>query len=71
AVPLLLCAVAVERAVKVLDRLKPWIPAFEKAAGTLLLALGVLMAGGWYGRVSTGVLSYFPGWSRLFAGLRL
>lgn len=71
AIPLLLCAVAVERAVKVLDRIKPWLPAIERATGALLLALGVVLAGGWYGRVSTGVLAMFPGWAKMFAGLGL
>ncbi|MBI3297742.1 MAG: cytochrome c biogenesis protein CcdA [Elusimicrobia bacterium] len=71
AVPLLLCAVAVERAVKVLDRLKKWLPVFEKASGALLVVLGLTLAGGYYGKVSTGVLAMFPGWAKMFTGLGL
>ncbi len=71
AVPLLLCAVAVERAVKVLNRIKPWLPVFERATGALLLVLGATLAAGWYGRLSTGVLSMFPGWAKMFSGLGL
>lgn len=71
AVPLLLCAAAVERSVKVLDRLKKWLPVFERASGALLLVLGVLLLSGKFGRLSTGVLSMFPGWTRFFSELGL
>lgn len=71
AVPLLLCAVAVERAVKVLNRIKPWLPVIERVTGALLLSLGLVMAFGYYGRFSTGILSMFPGWAKMFSGLGL
>lgn len=71
AVPLLLCAAAIERAVPVLERLKKWLPAFEKASGALLLVLGVLLLSGRFAKLSTGVLAMFPGWARLFSGLGL
>lgn len=71
AIPLLLCAAAVERSIKVLDRLKKWLPTIERASGVLLLVLGVLLLTGRFARLSTGVLAMFPGWARLFSGLGL
>lgn len=71
AVPLLMCAAAVERAVPVLNRLKKWMPTFEKASGALLLVLGALLLSGRFSKLSTGVLAMFPGWGRLFSGLGL
>jgi len=58
ALPLLLCALAVERFSRLLKRVGPYLPALEKATGALLLALGVLLAGGWFSRVSSWTLSW-------------
>ncbi|TBR19776.1 cytochrome c biogenesis protein CcdA [bacterium] len=71
AIPLLMCAAAVEKAVPVLNRLKKWLPVFERATGALLLVIGFLLVSGKFARLSTGVLSMFPGWARLFSGLGL
>lgn len=71
AIPLLMCAAAIEKAVPVLNRLKKWLPAFEKASGALLLVLGLLLLSGRFSKLSTGVLAMFPGWSRFFSGLGL
>ena len=71
AVPLLLCAVAVERAIPVLNRLKKWLPVFEKASGVLLLAIGLLLVSGRFSKLSTALLSMFPGWAGLFSKLGL
>ncbi|MFH1723960.1 MAG: cytochrome c biogenesis protein CcdA [Elusimicrobiota bacterium] len=71
AVPLLLCALAVERSALLLNRIKPALPAIERATGALLACLGVLLAAGWYGRVSGWTLAHFPGWVELFGKLGL
>ncbi|HVE13984.1 MAG TPA: cytochrome c biogenesis CcdA family protein, partial [Elusimicrobiota bacterium] len=59
ALPLLLCAVAMERATRVLNRIKPALPAIERATGALILLLGLAMAAGWYSRVSAWTLARF------------
>jgi len=71
AVPLLLCAFAVERSSKILNRIKPALPVIERATGILLILMGVFMASGWYSRLSGWVLSSFPGWAGLFGKLSL
>ncbi|MFA6029655.1 MAG: cytochrome c biogenesis CcdA family protein [Elusimicrobiota bacterium] len=71
AVPLLLCALAVERFSRALKRVGPYLPAVEKATGVLLAALGLLLAAGWFGRFTSWALSYTAGWGRLFAGTGL
>ena len=71
ALPLMLCALAVERSMRLLDKIKPWLGTIEKGTGAVLLAVGVLMAGGWFSRFATYPLSYFSGWVKLFGRLGL
>lgn len=71
ALPLFLCALALEKAIPLLNRIKPWLPAIEKGAGLLLLLLGVVLAGGWFSRVSTWPLSFFPSWTKFYGKLGL
>lgn len=66
ALPLLGCALALERSLKILDRLKPKLPLLEKCVGGVLVALGVVLATGLFERFATWPLSYFAAWARLF-----
>ncbi|MBI5243251.1 MAG: cytochrome c biogenesis protein CcdA [Elusimicrobia bacterium] len=58
ALPLLACALAVDKALPLLKRLTPVLPAVERAMGAVITALGVLLAGGWYSRASSWALSW-------------
>ncbi|MEK7656427.1 MAG: cytochrome c biogenesis protein CcdA [Elusimicrobiota bacterium] len=69
ALPLLLCALAVDRFAKVLSRIKPWLPVLEKATGAALALVGLALAMGSFSRASTWALSFFSGWSKLFSKL--
>jgi cytochrome c-type biogenesis protein len=71
AIPLLLCAFAVERSIKVLNKIKPWLGVIEKTTGTLLVLLGLFMATGLFSKYSTLPLSLFPGWAKMFGQLDL
>lgn len=71
AIPLFLCALALDRAIPLLNRIKPWLNTIEKAAGALLIVLGIVLAAGWFSRVATWPLSFFPGWTRFFGNLGL
>jgi cytochrome c-type biogenesis protein len=71
AIPLLACAFAVERMLPLLNRIKPQLPKIEKATGVCLILVGVALAGGWFSRLSTWTLSYFPGWVKMFGKLGL
>lgn len=57
ALPLILCALLLERAVGLLKRISPALPWIEKGTGACLIFLGVVLAGGWYSRV----FSWFAG----------
>lgn len=69
ALPLLLCALAVDRFARVLARVKPWLPSIEKATGAVLALIGLALALGRFSRASTWALSFFSGWGRLFSKL--
>lgn len=71
ALPLLATAFAAERALGALKRIKPYLPAFERGTGAVLLLLGLVLLSGWYSRLATWPLSYFSGWVRLFGRLGL
>ncbi|MFH2203312.1 MAG: cytochrome c biogenesis protein CcdA [Elusimicrobiota bacterium] len=71
ALPLFLCALALERAIPLLNRIKPKLPAIERGAGILLILLGAVLAAGWFSRLATWPLSFFPSWTRFFGGLGL
>lgn len=58
ALPLLACALAVDKALPLLKRLTPALPAIERATGAVIAVLGVLLAGGWFSRASAWVLSW-------------
>lgn len=55
--PLLLCALAVERALPLLDRIKPALPWIERVTGAVLVAFGLALAAGWFGKFSTWIVT--------------
>jgi cytochrome c-type biogenesis protein len=59
-VPFLLAALFLQRAVGVMNRLKPWMGVIEKAMGLLLLAVGLLLLTGGFSRLSYWLLETFP-----------
>ncbi|PCI38451.1 MAG: cytochrome C biogenesis protein [Elusimicrobia bacterium] len=71
AIPLFICALAIERMIPVLNKIKPKLPLIEKATGVCLMFVGVALASGWFGWLSTWTLSYFPNWTQYFARLGL
>lgn len=71
AIPLLLCALAVERFGRLLKRVGPWLPAIERATGVVLAVLGILLLTGQFSRQSTKLLSMFPGWTKFVGSLGL
>lgn len=48
AVPFLVVALVLDRALRLLRRLAPWLPWVNRAAGALLALLGVSLITGWY-----------------------
>jgi len=52
-----LCALALERAMTLLNRVKPFLGTIEKATGATLVILGLLLSFGLYARVSSWSLS--------------
>ena len=69
--PLLLCALAVERFGSLLRRMGPAFPVIEKGTGVLLAILGLLLLTGEFSRWSTRLISYFPGWNGVLYRLGL
>ena len=71
AIPLFLCALAIERMIPILNKIKPKLPLIEKVTGIAIVLVGVALASGWFSRLSTWTLSYFPGWVKFFGKLGL
>ncbi len=71
ALPLFLCALALDRALPLLNRIKPWLSTIERGAGVLLILLGAVLVSGWFSRIATWPLSYFPGWTKFYGSLGL
>jgi cytochrome c-type biogenesis protein len=63
--PFLLAAVFIGRAVGVMNRIKPWLGAIEKAMGALLVLVGIALITGWMADVSFWLLETFPALERL------
>ena len=71
ALPLLLCALAVERFGSLLKRVGPAFPLIERGTGVVLVLVGLLLLTGEFSRQSTRLMSMFPWWNGLFSGLGL
>lgn len=62
AVPFLVAALALEPFLRVSKRLGPWLPWIERAAGALLLVVGVLMVTGIFTRLNGVLIRWTPDW---------
>jgi cytochrome c-type biogenesis protein len=62
AVPFLLAALALDRFLATFKRFRAWIPWMERAAGALLLLLGVLLVTGSFTLLTGWLTRYTPDW---------
>ena len=58
--PFLLAAVFITRAMRVMNRIKPWLGTVEKAMGVLLVLVGVALITGWMADFSFWLIEAFP-----------
>ncbi|HAH04928.1 MAG TPA: cytochrome C biogenesis protein [Elusimicrobia bacterium] len=65
ALPLLACALALDRAMKLLKRVNPYLPAIERVVGGVIVALGALLAAGKYSQISAWVMAKMAVLARL------
>ena len=59
-IPFLLAAVFIQRSMGLMDRIKPWMGAIEKAMGVLLIIVGVALVTGAFSAFSWWLLEKFP-----------
>ena len=59
-IPFLLAAIFVNRAMGVMNRIKPWLRVIERAMGVLLLVVGVMLLTGAFSAFSYWLLETFP-----------
>lgn len=64
-VPFLLAAVFITRSMALMNRLKPWMGAIEKAMGALLVLVGIALVTGWMADFSFWLLEAFPALGRI------
>lgn len=60
-IPFLLAAVFIQRAIGMMNRLKPYMGVIEKAMGVLLIIVGLALVTGAFSRFSYWMLEAFPG----------
>lgn len=59
-IPFLFAAVFINRAIGVMNRIKPWLRGIERAMGVLLLGVGVMLLTGAFSDLSYWLLEAFP-----------
>jgi cytochrome c-type biogenesis protein len=62
AVPFVLSSVALGAFLAAFRRFRPWIPIVERAAGALLVVVGVLVATNYFIVLNSYALSFTPQW---------
>jgi cytochrome c-type biogenesis protein len=62
AVPFLLASLGVERSLRFLDRFKRWLPLVDKAAGAVLVIMGVLVFTNYVSVLNTYFIQLTPAW---------
>lgn len=60
-IPFLLAALFIQRAIGVMNRIKPYMGAIEKTMGVLLILVGLALVTGAFSRFSWWLLETFPG----------
>ena len=63
AVPFFLLALVFDRAVKGLNRIKPYLGYLEKGSGVLLIVMGLLLLSGGFAGISGWLLRFTGGWN--------
>lgn len=64
-IPFLLAAIFINRAIGLMNRIKPWLPVIERVMGALLLIVGVMLLTGAFSAFSFWLLETFPGLAAL------
>ena len=64
-IPFLLAAVFIQRAIGVMNRIKPYMGLIEKVMGALLIAVGLMLLTGAFTVISFWLLDTFPALARL------
>lgn len=59
-IPFLLSAIFVNRAIGVMNRIKPYLKNIERAMGVLLVVVGVMLLTGWFSAFAFWLLETFP-----------
>lgn len=59
-IPFLLSAIFVNRAIGVMNRIKPYLKTIERAMGVLLVVVGVMLLTGWFSAFAFWLLETFP-----------
>ncbi|MBK4215250.1 sulfite exporter TauE/SafE family protein [Paracoccus caeni] len=60
-IPFLLAAIFINRAIAVMNRIKPWLKTIERVMGVLLIVVGVMLITGAFTEFSFWLLETFPG----------
>ncbi|RJE83191.1 cytochrome c biogenesis CcdA family protein [Paracoccus onubensis] len=64
-IPFLLAALFIERAIGVMNRIKPYLKTIERVMGLLLLVVGIMLLTGAFTNFSYWLLETFPGLAQL------
>lgn len=64
-IPFLLAAIFINRAIGLMNRIKPWLRVIERVMGALLLAVGAMLLTGAFSAFSYWLLETFPGLAAL------
>ena len=64
-IPFLLAAVFINRAIGLMNRIKPWLHVIERVMGALLLVVGIMLVTGAFSAFSYWLLETFPGLAAL------
>ena len=64
-IPFLLAAIFINRAIGLMNRIKPWLNVIERVMGLLLLVVGVMLLTGAFSAFSYWLLETFPGLAML------
>lgn len=64
-IPFLLAAIFINRAIQLMNRIKPWLKTIERVMGVLLIVVGIMLITGRFTKFSFWLLDTFPGLATL------
>ncbi|MBU2959019.1 cytochrome c biogenesis protein CcdA [Paracoccus sp. 1_MG-2023] len=64
-IPFLLAAIFINRAIGLMNRIKPWLKVIERVMGALLIVVGIMLLTGALSAISFWLLETFPGLAML------